>query len=400
MDRLPRTSLRSSKGPERIDVPPSESGGGGGGGLRRSETTPRCSGGRSHHGGFRRNDPPRSSNRSLGAARRNNNDMQRGGSVPSHDGVPLLDSTSSPPTSHDPLEPLTPPARLDASTRNSLRSLDGTPERSSDKRRGSSVSRSPSSGLDRLDPIRDSLRSNDGFDRGEKHRRSSRMRNGLSGSSMVDDKTTEAYQEDTDPEDIVVINVGGVRSETFKKTLLRMPGTRLSMMNKQDEHWRPDANEYFFDRHPVAFSAVLNYYRTGELHVPNDICGPQLEKELSFWGIEENSIEQCCWISYCAKKQQKNRLEHFDYESSEDEAVREKNLCKRWRAKLWKLLDDPHSSKAAIVSTSFRFYKISYFVHRHLLCHFVARSSMVAKAGVPWGNHSKTLSHWSVSHLP
>lgn len=32
------------------------------------------------------------------------------------------------------------------------------------------------------------------------------------------------------------------------------------------------------------FAQVLNYYRTGKLHYPTDVCGPLFEEELEFWG--------------------------------------------------------------------------------------------------------------------
>ena len=48
----------------------------------------------------------------------------------------------------------------------------------------------------------------------------------------------------------------------------------------------------------TAASQVLNYYRTGKLHYPTDVCGPLFEEELEFWGLDSNQVEPCCWMTY------------------------------------------------------------------------------------------------------
>ena len=54
----------------------------------------------------------------------------------------------------------------------------------------------------------------------------------------------------------------------------------------------------FHFRHPVVFSQILNYYRTGKLHYPTDVCGPLFEEELEYWGLDTNQVEPCCWMTY------------------------------------------------------------------------------------------------------
>ena len=65
----------------------------------------------------------------------------------------------------------------------------------------------------------------------------------------------------------IVINVGGVRHETYRSTLRTLPGTRLAGLTEPEAAARfdydPGADEFFFDRHPGVFAYVLNYYRTG-----------------------------------------------------------------------------------------------------------------------------------------
>ena len=88
----------------------------------------------------------------------------------------------------------------------------------------------------------------------------------------------------------VILNVGGLRHETYKTTLKKIPATRLSRLTEALANYDPILNEYFFDRHPGVFAQILNYYRTGKLHYPTDVCGPLFEQELEFWGLDANQV--------------------------------------------------------------------------------------------------------------
>ena len=88
----------------------------------------------------------------------------------------------------------------------------------------------------------------------------------------------------------VILNVGGIRHETYKATLKKIPATRLSKLTEALANYDAGRNEYFFDRNPHVFGQILNYYRCGKLHYPNDVCGPLFETELDFWGIESNQV--------------------------------------------------------------------------------------------------------------
>ncbi|KAL5964744.1 Potassium voltage-gated channel protein Shaw [Taenia solium] len=95
-----------------------------------------------------------------------------------------------------------------------------------------------------------------------------------------------------DSENRVILNVGGIRHETYKATLKKIPATRLSRLTEALANYDPLLNEYFFDRHPGVFAQILNYYRTGKLHYPTDVCGPLFEEELEFWGLDSNQFKK------------------------------------------------------------------------------------------------------------
>lgn len=129
------------------------------------------------------------------------------------------------------------------------------------------------------------------------------------------DKSDSNASKSTSRKDRVIINVGGNRHETYLSTLRVVPDSRLAWIgentSKQAEY-DPETNELFFDRHPGVFSNILNYYRTGKLHCPGDVCGPLFEEELAFWGIEELQMEPCCWSNYTQHREAQATLKAFE----------------------------------------------------------------------------------------
>ena len=108
----------------------------------------------------------------------------------------------------------------------------------------------------------------------------------------------DILDEDYILENRVILNVGGTRFETYKTILKKIPATRLSRLTEALVNYDPITNEYFFDRHPGVFSQILNYYRTGKLHYPLNVCGPLFAEELEFWGLDANNVEPCCWMTH------------------------------------------------------------------------------------------------------
>ncbi|XP_060101076.1 potassium voltage-gated channel subfamily C member 2 isoform X3 [Heteronotia binoei] len=240
----------------------------------------------------------------------------------------------------------------------------------------------------------------------------------------------------------VILNVGGTRHETYRSTLKTLPGTRLALLASQSRSESPGCGgeelpqpppalpllpapnpgpvaanpgggfpeggggggavgegggggaaasggngaccEFFFDRHPGVFAYVLNYYRTGKLHCPADVCGPLFEEELAFWGIDETDVEPCCWMTYRQHRDAEEALDIFEApdlitgeppgEPDDDDDLAAKRLgiedvgavgasssssangspldshggrWKRLQPRMWALFEDPYSSRAA-----------------------------------------------------
>ncbi|XP_043818455.1 potassium voltage-gated channel subfamily V member 1 isoform X2 [Dromiciops gliroides] len=171
--------------------------------------------------------------------------------------------------------------------------------------------------------------------------------------------------------DSFTINVGGSRFVLSQQALSCFPHTRLGKLAVVVASCRhpgtlaaasstlelcDDANlvdnEYFFDRSSQAFRYILHYYRTGRLHVMEQLCALSFLQEIQYWGIDELSIDSCCRDRYLKRKELSETLDFKD-DTEDQESQQESDqdfsqgLCPTTRQKLWDILEKPGSSTAA-----------------------------------------------------
>ncbi|CAF0943812.1 unnamed protein product [Brachionus calyciflorus] len=104
-----------------------------------------------------------------------------------------------------------------------------------------------------------------------KHSKEYRLKR-LYGTKKIHVNSLESNVE-VNMDDLIRLNIGGARYVTYMSTLRKIPNSRLSELDKTDDNYDIKNNEYFFDRSPLLFDYILNFYRTGELHVPLSECG-------------------------------------------------------------------------------------------------------------------------------
>lgn len=180
-------------------------------------------------------------------------------------------------------------------------------------------------------------------------------------------------------EEQVRLNVGGVRHKVDPETLLRFPHTRLArLLLCQSEaailelcdDYSPAEKEYYFDRNPRVFLCVLNFYRTGRIHMMEEVCVFSFSQEIEYWGIQELHLSPCCNNWY---HERKDYIEDRDWDvrsddqqqpsldsSFEELSALDKDLAKfkgAWcgevRSYVWLRLEDPgHSRGSKIIAVA------------------------------------------------
>ncbi|RXM30191.1 Potassium voltage-gated channel subfamily V member 1 [Acipenser ruthenus] len=162
---------------------------------------------------------------------------------------------------------------------------------------------------------------------------------------------------DENPLDCFIINVGGSRYVLTQEMLASYPETRLGKLALSAREAVLDLcddanfvdNEFFFDRNSQTFKYIMNYYKTGRLHVMEELCAISFLQEIEYWGIDELSIDSCCRDKYYRRKEMSETLnvqkdsEPMENEDEDFSGV----ICEMLRQKLWEVMEKPDSSKAA-----------------------------------------------------
>ncbi|KPP69892.1 potassium voltage-gated channel subfamily S member 2-like [Scleropages formosus] len=122
---------------------------------------------------------------------------------------------------------------------------------------------------------------------------------------------------------LVHINVGGLKQSLNSSTLRKFPDTRLGRLLTCDseeailqvcDDYDVQRKEFYFDRNPGLFPYVLHFYQTGKLHIMEELCVFSFCQEIEYWGINEFFLDSCCSYRYHDRKLE-SRHKSWDEES-------------------------------------------------------------------------------------
>ncbi len=141
------------------------------------------------------------------------------------------------------------------------------------------------------------------------------------------------------PEDFITINMAGKKYETLRTTLERFPHTLLGSESTRQYYYIQSRNAYYFDKNIECFEAILYYYQSGGIltrptNVPMDV----FEEVVQFFQLGEEVFKNLC------------REEGLIIDEENDDDV--SSAQSTFQRNVWKLFEDPTSSKIATVVSS------------------------------------------------
>ena len=106
-------------------------------------------------------------------------------------------------------------------------------------------------------------------------------------------------------------------------------------------------SEIYLNRNPQLFHSIVDYFLSGELHVPAGACGRHFEQELEFWGMEASMVQPCCQGRL---REARDMMQAYDKIRAISKTLDSDVIAHKFRGgRVWRFLERPNSSFPAKV---------------------------------------------------
>ncbi|KAM3724466.1 putative voltage-gated potassium channel [Dirofilaria immitis] len=150
------------------------------------------------------------------------------------------------------------------------------------------------------------------------------------------------------------LNIGGTHFLIRNETVLRRQIGLLSLIVRWPHEKRipladaylENTNEYYFERSASLFNVIYQFYLTGSIHLPENLCLKDILNELDYWCIAPDKyLDEC----YCFEKK-----DLIKSNPEIDQSYHFKHLrFGAYRQQIWNLIEMPSSSCGAQIFTTF-----------------------------------------------
>ncbi|CAI5451946.1 unnamed protein product [Caenorhabditis angaria] len=146
------------------------------------------------------------------------------------------------------------------------------------------------------------------------------------------------------------LNIGGTSFMILVDAILRSENTTFlskfvqlthSARLKVADAYIKSEDAYYFQRSPTAFEAIFQYYATGVVHRPSEVCPASFLGELDFWRISHQHVGSCCADVIPQKREEEKEEEKVD------DTTFDKLMFGKLRRRMWTFLERPGSSMQA-----------------------------------------------------
>jgi len=177
-------------------------------------------------------------------------------------------------------------------------------------------------------------------------------------SAIMCGNTETQFLQHKEENSKIKLNVDGAVFYCSRRDLRKYPDTRLGKLVESSaiseilqicDGYTASNNEFLFNKRNANLPDILEFYRTGNLHISSDRCVIAFSQDLEYWGVSSFYLQPCCANKLTdAKDLLENDRDFLENTITQVDQFPEGSIG-RMQKKIWNLFENPHSSNVAAV---------------------------------------------------